>query len=221
MKSYADMIEMRLLVIFLGCIEMFSLRGRTSWLKRPCFRVPLCNHGLQTSAASDNVLHWENEDSIPKIGVDEDGSPSLAALAGFANPVKVDVDDLVEKWIKACLDKGIAPKRNEFTLKKALPLVLTPNYTIELVNNTQVEDSSVTFVTEEELRRIWRENMHSALGKPMDKYVMEEAILLLEDEGTDDNLGADSEGLRGEGGVEAESKRAETTVTLQVIPHNS
>ena len=84
--------------------------------------------------------------------VDEDGSPSLAALTGLDNPVKVDVDELVEKWIKDCLDKGLTPNRNDFKLNKAVSLIMSPYYPVEIVNKTQSEDSTVTVITEQELR---------------------------------------------------------------------
>lgn len=141
-------------------------------------------------------MHWELAKPSERELADEDGSPTLRALTGVDNPVKIDVEGLVDQWIQQNLREGKSVDRNSFSLKSAVSLVMSPNHIVELVNNSlskdQVIGGSITYISDEELQTLWRSNMYKAMGKPMERYDPKEAVMLLEDEDIVDLMGSET-----------------------------
>jgi hypothetical protein len=86
---------------------------------------------------------------------------------------------------------------------------------VELVNKTlereQSKDKTITYVTSKELENVWKANTFRAMGKPMESFDEDEAMMMLDDEDERELLGADdvAESL--------EDTEQETIITLQVM----
>jgi hypothetical protein len=136
-------------------------------------------------------------------------------LTGEYPPVKVDVDSLVEEWIEKCIAEGRSANRQQFTLKSAVPLAAAKGPLVELVNKTldreQTKDKTVTYVTSKELENIWKANTFRAMGKPMESFDEDEAMMMLDDEDERELLGAE------EVAESLEDTEQETIITLQVM----
>lgn len=132
-------------------------------------------------------LRWEQIPPYrePSEELDEDGSPKLSVLTGGHTAVKIDIDTVVQQWIDNCIAEGRPKDFNKFSLQSAIPLVAKKNTLVELVNSTmeaaQLEDKSVTYISEEELKKMWVEGSFRAMGKPASSYSMQDALLLMDD----------------------------------------
>ena len=98
----------------------------------------------------------------------------------------MSVEELQSKWIDVCIEKGLT--LDAFSLSNALPLIFHGDQHIVLSNQTlelqSLNPSHVNevYITEQELRRLWTERSLGLLGKPISKFDISEALLLVEDD---------------------------------------
>lgn len=169
----------------------------------------------KTSHLHSTKLRWEQIPPYqePNEDLDEDGSPKLSVLTGGHSAEKIDVDSLVQQWIDQCNADGRPNDVDKFTLQTAIPLVTKKNKFVELVNATldlaQLRDKSITFISEEELKKLWVDGSFKAMGKPASSYSVQDALLLMDDGDSVDTWGAP------EGEVVLDDK-TELIVTQQV-----
>jgi hypothetical protein len=142
------------------------------------------SHRIGTHLASK--LRWEVVNDNEHGDNAESKTPSRAQLTGIDNPVQIDVDTLVQQWIEQNLALGGAADKSAFSLKSAVPLAMSPDRAVELVNKTlereQTIDNSITYISDEELQKIWRWNLYKPLEKPRERYDPRDAFMLLDDE---------------------------------------
>jgi hypothetical protein len=141
-------------------------------------------HRIGTHLASK--LRWEIVNDNDHRDNAESKTPSITQLTGIDNPVQIDVDTLVQRWIEQNLSLGGAADKNAFSLKSAVPLAMSPDRAVELVNKTlereQTIGNSITYISDEELQKIWRWNLYKPLEKPRERYDPRDAFMLLDDE---------------------------------------
>lgn len=208
-----------ILLIYACLASSYLVRRLPNFTARRLLSGRLQRVGTQLASK----LRWEviREDADD----DEEGEtfrkrtvPTITALTGIENPVKIDVDTLVQQWIEQNLAEGKAVDKTEFSLKSAIPLAISSNYPVELVNRTmeqeQAVDISVTYISEDELQKIWRWNMYKPMSKPSERYNPKEAFMLLDDEDMKELMG--SYGDEGDGSGAEDIK--EEIVTEQVLP---
>lgn len=179
---------------------------RPCWTRRPATRNRILEKvQLTNSRLYSTKLRWEQiPPHIEDEQLDADGSPKLSALTGGHPAVTIDVDTLVQQWIDTCLAEGRASDADKFSLKSAIPLLTKKNTVVQLVNATleasQAQDKSVTYISEEELKKLWVDGSYRAMGKPASGYSVQDALLLMDDgdelellesAGKDDQLAVD------------------------------
>jgi len=133
-------------------------------------------------------------------------------------PLQVDVNVLKEEWVQHCADQNQSEKANEFSIAAALPLLnlTNANQTVQLFNATleaENEQKSVTYISEEELKRLWIRNSHKTTGKPLSQFNIAEALLLLQDE-EDTEFVAEEEK---EGAFDDEEDEVEEVIVTQKV----
>lgn len=119
----------------------------------------------------------------------EDTQKSLEPLEG-KNPIVMTMEELQAKWIDICIEQSRPQDMDAFSLLNVLPLVVRENEFVVLVNSTAdaiekttvADASSVLFITEQELQRMWQKTSLGPMGKNAGAFDAKFALLLVNDE---------------------------------------
>lgn len=132
-------------------------------------------------------------------------------------PTKIfTIDELNSKWIDICIDESRPNDLNSFTLVKIIPYLLQNHLKIQIVDENfeqfeSIEDSEV-FITEAELRNLWQLKSMTALGKPIESFDVQTALLLVEDESDENNSEIDIHSTPSEASISLLSSSTSTQV---------
>lgn len=152
---------------------------------------------MSTAPSQENLRFWNN--LLPRDGYKE-GTPEeevgsrLVLLDTTTAPiVKITVEELQAKWIDICIEQSRPKDMDHFCLKSVLPMLLRDDSLVMFTNKTaETAYSGELYVTEQELKRLWAEASLQAMGKGIDKFTIEEALLLLTDDEDDMLLDIDN-----------------------------
>lgn len=149
---------------------------------------------------------------------DDDGLPNQSALTGSDQPIKVDVDNMVNQWIEKCIKEGKQEENGIFSLKSAVDMAMSAGYPVELVNSTfenlQNVDKSVTYITEEQLQSLWKANLHRDMSTQTKPFSVYNSLLLVEDEDTNEQQKEQEEGEYAVRSAEDVSQSLSSTTTV-------
>jgi len=159
-----------------------------------------------TGTQAEQQRPWLNNNVLPRDGYKEGSmqeeplTPRLLLLDEENAPtVSVAVEELQAKWIDRCIEQSRPKDMDLFSLRAAIPLLLREDSLVVFHNATsEMADSDEIYVTEAELRRLWIEASGTAMGKPVDKFTVDDALLLLTDEEDEVLLGDYAQALDNE-----------------------
>lgn len=161
--------------------------GRLSSTTQPCIR----NTKLLASTTSLAMPHALPRDSYKEGPPDsgEEMQKSLEPLEG-KDPIVMTMEELQAKWIDICIEQSRPQDMDAFSLLNVLPLIIREHEYVVLVNNsadaiekrTATDASSIIYITDQELNRMWVKASLGPMGKPLDAYDAKHALLLLNDE---------------------------------------
>ncbi|KAJ1428835.1 hypothetical protein B484DRAFT_65478 [Ochromonadaceae sp. CCMP2298] len=198
-----------LLAVLVGVASLsFGIAFRSRWL----------GNGKVAVSLYSTKINWE---SLPinravEDEVDRDKSPRLRALIDTSSPRLVDVEPMLSKWIDLCIEESRPDDLSKFSLRTVIPMVQEVDALVEIVNATldrvQAIDFSETFITEQELKKLWMLNSNQAMAKGVGKYNARDALLLIDDEDVAEVMGDDYTSALGLSSLEV-SKLAEVDET--------
>ena len=126
----------------------------------------------------------------------EDQQRAMEPLEG-KNPITMTMEELQAKWIDICIEQSRPQDMDAFSLLNVLPLVAREHEFVVLVNKsaeaiektTAADASSIIFITDQELMRLWQKASLGPMGKPLDAFDSKHALLLINDEEDDSLIG--------------------------------
>ena len=155
-----------------------------------------------------------------------ESNSNLEILEENAPTIAIDAATLNEKWIDICVEQSRPQDMDKYALRTILPLLTREDSVLELHNGDEEEVSDdVTFISEQELQKVWEQASHTAMGKPMSSFTIDEALLLLPDKDADDVMftGVQEDSVAAEAAVALEKEDTEFYITdeeLQSIWNN-
>lgn len=141
-----------------------------------------------TSLAMPHALPRDSfKEGSPDSG--EDMQKSMEPLEG-KDPIVMTMEELQAKWIDICIEQSRPQDMDAFSLLNVLPLVVKEHQYVVLVNNsadaiektTATDASSIIYITDQELQRIWQKSSLGPMGKSADAFDSKNALLLINDE---------------------------------------
>ena len=162
-----------------------SIAGRSSMIATPCMKDTKLS---ATSIAMPNTMPRDSYKEGPSEG-GEDMLKSMEPLEA-KNPIVMTMEELQAKWIDICIEQSRPQDMDSFSLLNVLPLVVREHEFIVLVNKsaeaiektTAADASSVIFITDQELQRLWEKASLGPMGKPLETFDSKHALLLINDE---------------------------------------
>ena len=169
--------------------------GRSSAITTPCIRYSKLS---ATSIAMPNTMPRDSYKEGPNEG-GEDVLKSMEPLEA-KNPIVMSMEELQAKWIDICIEQSRPQDMDAFSLLNVLPLVVKEHEFIVLVNKsaeaiektTAADASSIIFITDQELQRLWEKASLGPMGKSLDSFDSKHALLLINDEEDDILIGETS-----------------------------
>ena len=137
-----------------------------------------------------------------------------------APTVVIDAATLNEKWIDICVEQSRPQDMDKYALRTILPLLMREDSVLELHNDRQDgSNDEEIFITEQELKKVWAQASHTAMGKPESSFCVEEALLLLPDEEVDDVMfeGINDDSVAAEAAALLKKEDTELYVTEQEL----
>lgn len=148
-------------------------------------------HVIVQSSLQPNTFSF-SEESAPKV--DTSKMPGFEALLPDAETVEMTDEELKTEW-KSILKELKKSTKLPFYLRNVLPAFYSGQSVFKLTSAEEdkkllAEDE--VYLTESELKRLWQETSFRAFGKPITKFNILEALLLLPDEEEEDVMGEDT-----------------------------
>jgi hypothetical protein len=196
MPSFSCKSATALLLLYISCDDHQafgfwgqgrSFTGRSSLITQPCIKDTKL-HASTTSLAMPHALPRDSfKEGPPDSG--EDMQKSMEPLEG-KDPIVMTMEELQAKWIDICIEQSRPQDMDAFSLLNVLPLVVKEHQYVVLVNNsadaiektTATDASSIIYITDQELQRIWQKASLGPMGKPADTFDSKNALLLINDE---------------------------------------
>lgn len=177
--SRGKMLKILYLVVLISqLLNLSSAFLKSSQFKSRCmFQL----HSSTVSVDSFKNNLYDSDREIPSDG------PNNLIVAPSKPPIVISISDLTGGKTKAANAKRKLPLERGALIVKSLPQILKRDI-LTILTDSDVEEASLIeeeYVTEEELRRAWKEHSVEPMGKPLDAFDVKEALLLLPDEDYD------------------------------------
>ena len=162
--------------------------------------VSPCLKDTKLSATSIAMPYAMPRDSYKEGPPDGDDMQKFMEPLEGKNPIVMTMEELQAKWIDICIEQSRPQDMDSFSLLNVLPLVVREHEFVVLVNKsaeaiektTATDASSIVFITEQELQRLWQKGSLGPMGKPLDAFDCKNALLLINDEEDDILVGVES-----------------------------
>lgn len=159
----------------------FRARTRLFSTKLTWERLPLDNSGAKGLP--------ENSGGNSTVGAHDHQLKLLDS--SMCETVVISEEELQEKWIDICIEESRPGDMSKVTLSRILPSIMRDDVIIKLENREEnvlqyIDDSDIIYVTEQELLEIWESASTEPMGKSVEEFDVEQALLLLPDEDYED-----------------------------------
>lgn len=153
---------------------------------------------FQSTRVFSNKLSWDKTpfvDHIEDNRIEDDSVIANLKLLDTVNSETVVVSEaeLKAKWIDICIDESRPDDLNSISLKRLVPLIIRDDAIVQLENKTaelaESTDSKEIFITEQELLRVWTTASTEPMGRSLDSFTLEDALLLIDDDYIDEIMG--------------------------------
>jgi hypothetical protein len=181
---------MTLFKIVLLCVN-FATLASFKFITRP----------LSSSRFFSSQLSWDKTPFVDhrdvSIEVDDSDTANLKLLdTANCKTVVVSEEELKAKWIDICIDESRPNDLNSISLKRLVPLIIRDDAIVQLENQTaallESTEMGEIFITEQELINVWSAASLEPMGRTVDKFTVEDALLLIDDDYMDEIMGEDS-----------------------------